>query len=289
MIAIREERNYPHPVKVWAGKYRNSHNLLHWHYECELLFVEKGSIDVFCERQTHTLGEGESLFIDRGQVHYMDARTADTTLGMLIFDDGILRPYFGEIRLVSPKLSGNYPIGGLYTAVTEVLRSEERYAGTQAAALILGQMSRVFGGEETVPRTGEDETERKFMQLLERLHEQYEYITFSDAASFMGMSECYFSRYFHRVTGIPFSKHLNFVRTEHAVELMKTGLYPVTEIAARCGFGTIRNFNRVFREITGFAPRELPKDFRLGNTRSLEEHPFNPTRYDCELLEWAEG
>ena len=29
MIAKREIRNYIQSTKVWAGKYRNSHNLLH--------------------------------------------------------------------------------------------------------------------------------------------------------------------------------------------------------------------------------------------------------------------
>jgi len=30
----------------------------------------------------------------------------------------------------------------------------------------------------------------------------------------------------------------------------------VTEIALRCGFGSIRNFNRSFKELTGLSPQE---------------------------------
>lgn len=290
MIAKREVWNYPHSAKVWAGKYRHSHNLLHWHYDCELLYVEKGSIDVFCEKQTHTLTVGEALYIDRGQVHYMHAREEDTTLIVLVFDYAILKDYLGDVRLAVPRLKGNYPIPETYAKIREVLLSKEKFCGAEAAAHVLLLMSEIFRGEEVVPREGEDATTRKFIRLLGEVSEKYEYFTFSDAASYMGMSECYFSRYFHRATGITFSRHLNFVRTEHAVELMQSGSLSMTEIATRCGFGTIRNFNRVFREVTGYAPRDLPADFRLGERLpTLAGTAFNPTLYDCELLESVQG
>ena len=50
MLAKREIWKYPEEAHVWVGKYRNSHNLLHWHYDCEFVYVERGSIDVFCEK-----------------------------------------------------------------------------------------------------------------------------------------------------------------------------------------------------------------------------------------------
>lgn len=59
-----------------------------------------------------------------------------------------------------------------------------------------------------------------------------------------------------------FSQYLNRVKVEEAVRLLREnkGL-PVTEIAFRCGFNTIRNFNRIFKEVTGCTPRSLPKTY----------------------------
>ena len=288
MIAKREVWNYPGSVKVWVGKYRHSHNLLHWHYDCELLYVERGSIDVFCQRQLHTLGPGEALYVDCSQVHYMSAREEDTTLIVIVFDYDILRPYLGGVRLAHPRLKGSYPIPEVYTAVRDLLLRGDPVCGVEATAQIMLLMSAIFRGEEVVPRPEEGEQERRFMSLLEHIAEKYEFFTFSDAASFMGMSEGYFSRYFHGATGIVFSRYLNYVRTEHAIGLMEEGGLSMTEIASRSGFGTIRNFNRVFRSVTGYAPRELPQGYRLSDRFVYPSNaPFDPTLHDCELLESA--
>lgn len=36
---------------------------------------------------------------------------------------------------------------------------------------------------------------------------------------------------------------------------------PAGEAALAAGFGTIRSFNRVFKQLTGFTPRELPDNY----------------------------
>ncbi len=290
MIAKREVWKYPGSVKVWVGKYKHSHNLLHWHYDCEFLYVEEGSVDVFCERQTHTLSGGDALYIDRGQMHYMAAREENTTIIVIVFDYEILRPFVGDIRLSCPRLKGSYPIPEVYRKVRDILLGKQPFCGAEAAAHIILLMSSVFRNEEVVPRKSEDETTRRLMQLLEQISEKFAFFTFSDAASFMGMSESYFSRYFHGTTGITFSQYLNYVRTERAVALMKgSKTLSMTDIADRCGFGTIRNFNRVFRAITGHSPRALPENFCLDDDFVYPSAAsFDPTLHDCELLESGE-
>lgn len=289
MIAKREIWNYPKSAKVWVGKYRHSHNLLHWHYDCELLYVEKGSIDVFCEKKTHTLRMGDALYIDRGEVHYMSAHEEDTTLIVIIFDYELLRPYLGGVRLSSPRLKGQYPIPEVYGAVRDILLKKEPFCGAEAAAHIILLMASVFRCEEVVQRKEEDSTTRRFMELLEHISERNGPMCFSDAASFMGMSEGYFSRYFHGATGITFPKYMNFVRTEHAIELMRDTELSMTDVAYGAGFGTIRNFNRVFRSVTGYSPRFLPENFRLSDDFVYPTSaPFDPTLHDCKLLESAQ-
>ena len=75
----------------------------------------------------------------------------------------------------------------------------------------------------------------------------------------MGFSEAYFSKFFKKIAGMTFSQYLNRVKVEEAVRLLREnkGL-PVTEIAFRCGFNTIRNFNRIFKEVTGCTPCPKP-------------------------------
>ncbi len=287
MIAQREVWEYAEHVKVWVGKYKNSHNLIHWHSDCELLYVEHGSIDIYCGGKNHALTDGELLYVDSGQVHSMRARDPETVLIVIIFDYDILKPYLGDLCPATPKLTGNYPIPAVYAQLRDILLARAPFFGGEAAGVLISLMSRIYREEKLGPRKTTDEATRRLMQLLEEASEKMRYYTFSDAAAFMGMSEGYFSRYFHKQTGIPFHSYLSFVRTKQAIKLIKTekGL-PMTEIADLCGFGTVRNFNRIFKRITGSSPTSLPAEFELDERFVYpSESTFDPTLHDCELLE----
>ena len=60
---------------------------------------------------------------------------------------------------------------------------------------------------------------------------------------------------------MPFTKYLNLIKVSSAVRLINERELKITDIAYKCGFGTIRSFNRVFKEVTGYAPKELPTDY----------------------------
>ncbi len=74
MNAKREQWSYLPNAKVWAGRFKNSHNAPHWHYDCELLFVENGELGVFCNGKFYTMHAGQAFFINSEQVHYMHAK-----------------------------------------------------------------------------------------------------------------------------------------------------------------------------------------------------------------------
>lgn len=290
MIAKREIWNYADAGKVWVGKYKNSHNLLHWHYDCEFLYVEHGRIDVFCERRKHTLSEGEALFVDSGQVHYMSAREPDTVLIVIIFDQSIIRPIIGNYRLASPKLYASYPVAETYKSLRSVLTDKKPFFDSEAACQIAQMMIPIFRNEHLIKKVENDKTAEAFKTLLEIIAEEYGDYTFEDAVAFMGMSDAYFSRYFKSMTGTTFSQYLNYVRTNNAVRLLQTQHISMTEVAERCGFATIRNFNRIFKELTGYSPSQLPEGFTLDEQFSYpSDAAFNPTLYDCELIESTEG
>ena len=71
-----------------------------------------------------------------------------------------------------------------------------------------------------------------------------------------GISKDYFSRIFKNLTGMNYSKWLNTVRIEKAIELLSQKNMTLTEVAMMSGFQSIPSFNRVFREDKGMAPGE---------------------------------
>jgi xylan 1,4-beta-xylosidase len=137
----------------------------------------------------------------------------------------------------------------------------------------------------------ENETENhaaltKYKELLNWIDQNFESISFGDAADFMNLSETYFSRYFKKMSGMTFSKYLNTVKIEKAVSILASEHnVPMTALMMKCGFNTIRNFNKVFKEITGYSPKQLPTGFSL-NIRSMPtvQGTFDPTLNTSILL-----
>ena len=83
-----------------------------------------------------------------------------------------------------------------------------------------------------------------------------------------GISKDYFSRIFKSVTGTNYSKWLNMIRMEKAIELLSQEGMSLTEVAMLSGFRSISSFNRVFFEEKGMAPGEYRNLFMKSNDNS---------------------
>ncbi len=97
--------------------------------------------------------------------------------------------------------------------------------------------------------------------LLTLIDEEFEFFTLDKASEFMNMNTAYFSRLFHKLMGMTFTQYLNYIKVLNAVNLLQSNAnITVTEVSERCGFDTIRNFNRIFKIFTGYTPKNLPKN-----------------------------
>ncbi len=96
-------------------------------------------------------------------------------------------------------------------------------------------------------------------------------ITQEQAAAQLGMSPAAFSRWFKKYAGRVFHRHLNELRIAMVCARLSGGQETITEAAFRSGYNNMANFNRRFREITGFTPSE----FRL-RTRRMQQDSGKP-------------
>ncbi len=95
-------------------------------------------------------------------------------------------------------------------------------------------------------------------QMLDRIAERFsENISLKTLAEEFGYEYHYLSRLLNKGYGINFNKLLNSYRVEAANEMLQTTKISVTEIAQACGFQSIRNFNLVFKEMTGYTPSQV--------------------------------
>ena len=288
MLANFEQRNSSGAEQVWTGRYRNLHNLPHWHLENELICVEQGTVTVSHNHQEYTLTTGEAIFLSSGEIHYIKS-DPDSITAITLFDAALTAFITDHYQLSSAKLNGDYDIPSVFSKIQEERTLQKPFFEQQTCVLITELMIRIFRGEKCSPviLRPEPSSIDHYKELLNEIDTHYSYLTFSDAAAFMGLSEPYFSRFFRKISGMTFSRYLNTVRLEHAIQMLQENprKHSVTEIATLCGFETIRHFNRVFRDITGMSPRELPANYvpDFKPIRRIED-AFNPTLQSSELL-----
>lgn len=284
MIAKREVWNYSTKTDVWVGKYLNSKNLPHWHLDCELICVEHGELEVVCENKSYKLCKDDAFFIDTEQVHYMQATQPDTALMVIIFNFDVVKNLFEEKTLSCPKLDSKYKIGELYESIKEELKNRLPFYNEAAKGKIKQLFIDILRNEKMEARR-EKGVSGRLKTLIDKINNEFDTITFAEAYRFMAMDEAYFCRYFKKATGMSYTQYVNHIRIDNATKMLKDDSYSVTDVAIACGFGSIRHFNKTFKDITGFAPRDLPKDFVLTEHSFHTDNEFNPTLTECVLME----
>ena len=286
MLAKFEKRAYAGNEHVWVGKYRNLHNISHWHMEHELIACREGSAQVMLDDTMFNITQQQCIFCHSGRVHYISA-SPDSLLLVCLFDEKMYDPITSPFALENPVFEDRYGILPKLSEIRHELQNQPIFFECRTEAMIGEILVDVFRGEPLRKAQWQfSDVITRYKQLLNHIDLEYEHITYQDAVQFMNMSDAYFSRYFKRQAGMTFSQYLNVVRIEKAVQLLDSApTMKITDVMLRCGFNTIRSFNRVFREVTGFTPTTLPPGYVL-NTRSVPtiQGSFDPTLSDAELL-----
>ena len=290
MIAKLEKRYYAGNERVWVGEYKNLHNISHWHMEHELILCKTGTAHITLNEHEYSLTPGKGLLCYSGNIHSINAGQ-DCVLFVSLIDE----------RTTTSLTCGRMPTQSLFhddghiqnqlMEIRRELYEKQPFFEQRTLALMILILVDIYRAQPLIDCQQENEQVNRYKQLLNRVDTDYSSITFDDAVEFMNFSPAYFSRYFKKQAGMTFSQYLSTVRVEKAVQLIHSEPNTkITEICASCWFTTIRNFNREFRRITGYTPKELPKNFVL-NTRTLPAiyGSFDPTLSGTELIDYVDA
>lgn len=264
------ERNvFEEGCKVWVGEYRGLHSISHWHFENELIACKSGIATVMMDGHTYTVSGGMCMFCHSESIHYIESG-ADCELIIAQYD-GTICGSTAKFWLAEPLFEDKYDA---YRRMEDMFRegqNKNRFYGEYINASMARLVMDIFRGEGLASGVhNETRTMSRYKDLLTAVNRNYREINFTKAASFMNMSEAYFSRFFKKTAGMTFSRYLNNVRVSKAIEIMEA--QPDITMAAlmsECGFNTLRNFNRVFKEVTGYAPTQLPRNYVMKDDPSV--------------------
>jgi AraC-like DNA-binding protein len=94
-------------------------------------------------------------------------------------------------------------------------------------------------------------------------------ITLNDAAKIAGMTEVALSRFFKARTGKTFVDTLNEIRLGNASRMLIDTTQSISEVAYKCGFNNMSNFNRIFKRKKVCTPKEFRENYNSTGIRTI--------------------
>lgn len=111
---------------------------------------------------------------------------------------------------------------------------------------------------------------RRIEKIMEYVNHNFaQNITLSDAAKIVNMTEVSLSRFFKLRTGKTFVDTLNDIRLGHASRMLIETTHSINEIAYKCGFNNMSNFNRIFKRKKDSTPKEFRNSYLSTGIRTF--------------------
>jgi AraC-like DNA-binding protein len=103
---------------------------------------------------------------------------------------------------------------------------------------------------------------RRIQKIYEYMNKHYQNpITVTEVAKAINMPETSFSRFIKKRTGKTFTDSLNDIRIGHATRMLINTTDTVAEIAYKCGFNNMSNFNRIFKQRKNTTPSSFRENY----------------------------
>lgn len=283
MLGNFEKRRFADGEKVWLGHYRNLTNVLHWHFECELIRITEGTAQIKIGSSSFDAAKGDVFFCAEEELHYI-VSAPGSKVDIVIFERSITQDITDRCSLTTPKLSDSIPVDPYLQKLEQIVACRGPFYREALESFARALILEIFRSCSTTKQRSKS---RFYNNLISKINDEFSFITFADAASYCGYSPSHFSKMFKTLSGMNFSDYLNILKVENAIDMLHANPNAtITSVSAACGFSTIRNFNRVFKEITGYSPRSLPEDYLLDTSLHISGTKcFDPTQKTSELVQ----
>lgn len=223
----------------------------HFHKNMELIGVLEGTVSVTVNGVSKCMQKGQWALVLSNQIHSFRVE-ADSEIWVTVFSEEYVPVFAGQIQ---GKQGADY-----------TFRLSEPVEGMVKSKMLEGSCSRMMRKAclyavcdeflSQIPLEARQERATFLVgQLLDWISCNYtQDVSLRQAAALFGYEYHYLSRLLNRNFAINFTDLLTGYRVEHALRLLQETTLPITQIAERSGFQSIRSFNLSFKKYTGQTP-----------------------------------
>ncbi|SHF41833.1 AraC-type DNA-binding protein [Arenibacter palladensis] len=244
---------------------------LHQHQEIQISLIVKGSGSFIVADTINEYKENDILVIGEYVPHVFksDSNKSDESIMCSLFfkKDSFGKQFFEVTDMAETKqffkgseyglkvLSKKRKIAKQFNKLPHQNKIERVATLLKIISLISNAKTAPLSSFVYKKRYTDDEGKRMNDVFEYAMEKFYEPITLEEIADKAHMNKNSFCRYFKKRTNKTFFQFLIEIRIENACKLINSNPdLSISLIAEQCGFGTIANFNRKFKEIKGVTP-----------------------------------
>ncbi|MCM1174567.1 MAG: AraC family transcriptional regulator [Blautia sp.] len=257
---------------------------MHWHSEFEINYIHRGMGEFICGSQKFTAVEGDILILPPNMLHTAyPCKDNLLNYDAFVFSPVLLGASSNDrctAECIRPIINGHVQVKVLFSpdskdytdikALTKRIFFCAQENSPRMDLLLKGELMRLFwllenNGDILFQQdagTGRNEIIRPVLEYMARNYQND--ITVEQLAGLIHLSKSYFMKCFKDTVGVGAIEHLTQLRMNAVCEALSATGDKIADIAFRCGYNNLSNFNRQFLKKVGCSPDEYRKRNRTG-------------------------
>lgn len=252
---------------------------IHWHYATEIIYVLKGTLDVYINSVKYELFEGQIEIINVDEVHHLHSDNEDNKVLIYHIDPYFFEKYYTDIENmffytksseIGCQAGDEYDELRTYLSriLCEVVQKREDY-DNKIEGILVELLYHLINNFNYL--IFEKEELKEDVNLFQRYHSIYKYIsnnynnniTLQDVADKAFLSPQYLSHEIKYATGYSFTDLINLTRVEESIKLLLSSDKTISEISEEVGFSHIRYYNKNFKLQYKLTPLQFRKKYKV--------------------------
>lgn len=237
--------------------YKNTEWIPHFHGNYELIYALSGDSGFTLNGKVDRISSGELVLISPYTIHSLEI-DENSELWVGVFSEDFVISFFEKTK------SARYSKFKCSPDIDLFLRKHLFFQGTPELYMLISCLYMVCNECIKNATAYDGGMDGEFMYEIINYISQHisDNITQEDISGFLGYERHYFSSLFHKCFAMNFRKFVNIFRFEKACRLLADKNLDITNICTSCGFGSIRNFNRIFKDMSGMTPGDYRKSLK---------------------------